>query len=260
MKKSIKDALHKRVSEMNGLTELNMHKEAVELAKQILAEKLLDSVAFSASLYAIQIGGDDLQNLKDLIHAAYNRLPDRDRQKVRPRMLEYYHSINDMKTALEYVAAPSTGADLFVVMDILLANDRLDEAEKLFFQGKANSRGAISEFDCSMFFTAMARFCERTGRLNEAEQYWLQVSEMDQPGLREALSGLVKIQVVRAWKHLQHGLKQVEKFKTEIDPVTVVQLPGNHDKLLAEAGKEIESFREALDRIVPEKDLVRFGN
>jgi hypothetical protein len=95
--------------------------------------------------------------------------------------------------------------------------------------------------------------------LNEAEQYWLQASELDQPMLQDALTGLVKIQIVRAWKHLQRGLGQIEKFKPNINDATMLRLPGNHDILLAAARKELEANREALEKIVPEKDLWRFG-
>lgn len=259
MKKITKQLLYKKIGEMDGLSAINMHKEAVDLATQILSEEQLDAIAFNKALSAILIGGSDIEKLKELIQAAFNRLPNREQAKARHQMLGYFCSIKETKMALEYVSAPVSGGELLFVMDVLLANDRLDEAEKLFFRGKKKIKGAMSEFDWSMLFAAMARYCERTGRLNEAEQYWLHVSELDQPVLRDALSGLVKIQIVRAWKHLQHGLGQIEKFKTNIDQVTIVQLPGNHDILLADARKELEAYREALGKIVPQDELRLFG-
>ena len=259
MEKITKQLLYKKVGEMDGFSTMNMHKEAVDLATRILSEEQLDAIAFNKALSAILISGSDIEKLKELIQTAFNRLPNREQPKARHQMLGYFCSIKDMKTALEYVSTPASGAELLFVMDVLLANNRLDEAEKLFFRGKRRIKGAMSEFDWSMLFAAMARYCERTGNLNEAEQYWLHVSELDQPVLRDALSSLVKIQIVRAWKHLQHGLGQIEKFKTNVDPATAVQLPGNHDILLADARKELETYREALEKIVPEKDLGKFG-
>ena len=105
----------------------------------------------------------------------------------------------------------------------------------------------------------MARYCESIGKLDEAERYWQQSSELDEAFLRDALSGLMQIQVARAWKQLQRGFEQIEKFKMNIDPETAIKLPGNHDQLLTEAKKELETFRESLEKIVPEKDLGRFG-
>ena len=259
MKKITKQLLYKKVGEMDGLSEMNMHKEAVELATRILAEEQLDAPAFNKALSAILIGGNDIEKLKELIQAAFNRIPNREQPKARHQMLGYFCSIKDMKTALEYVSTPASGGELLFVMDVLLANDRLDEAEKLFFRSRNKLKGIKNVFDWGMLFAAMARFCERTGRLNEAEQYWLHVSELDEPILRDALSGLVKIQIIHAWKHLQRGLRQIEKFGANIDP-TAVLLPGNHDKLLADARKELETYCEALEKIVPEKDLWKFGD
>ena len=259
MKKIKKQSLYKKVAEMSGLSEINMHQDAVELAKQILAEEQLDAFAFNAALSVILVGSDNLEHLKEPVQAAYDRLPKKDQQKARHQMLGYFYSIKDMKSAMNFASNPNNGAELFMAMDVWLANDRLDEAEKLFFRGKNKIKGVMGDFDWSMLFTAMAHYCERTGNLNEAEQYWLQASELDQPMLQDALTGLVKIQIVRAWKHLQRGLGQIEKFKPNINDATMLRLPGNHDILLAAARKELEANREALEKIVPEKDLWRFG-
>ena len=175
-------------------------------------------------------------------------------------MLGYYCSINDMKSAMKFASNPKNGAELFMAMDVCLANDRLDEAEKLFFRGKNKMQGAMSDFNWSMLFTAMAHYCERAGNLDEAEQYWLQASELDEPLLRDALTGLVKIQIVRAWNHLRRGFWQIEKFKPNINATMALTLPGNHDILLADARKELEAYREALEKIVPEKDLAKYRN
>ena len=162
MKKITKQLLYKKIGEMDGLSAINMHKEAVDLATQILSEEQLDAIAFNKALSAILIGGSDIEKLKELIQAAFNRLPNREQAKARHQMLGYFCSIKETKMALEYVSAPVSGGELLFVMDVLLANDRLDEAEKLFFRGKKKIKGAMSEFDWSMLFAAMARYCERT--------------------------------------------------------------------------------------------------
>jgi hypothetical protein len=59
---------------------------------------------------------------------------------------------------------------------------------------------------------------------------------------------------------LRHGLGQIEKFKANTRKALELALPGNHDALLADAKKELEAFREALEKIVPEKDLAEYGN
>ena len=47
---------YKKVAEMSGLSEINMHQDALELAKQILAEEQLDAIAFNAALSVILVG------------------------------------------------------------------------------------------------------------------------------------------------------------------------------------------------------------
>jgi hypothetical protein len=57
---------------------------------------------------------------------------------------------------------------------------------------------------------------------------------------------------------LQRGLGQIEKFKPNIRDATVLRLPGNHDILLANARKALETYREDLEKIVPEKDSTKY--
>ena len=251
MKKITKQLLYKKIGEMDGLSAINMHKEAVDLATQILSEEQLDAIAFNKALSAILDWRQRHRKAERTHSGRFQPAPQSGTSKSPPSNARLFLFHQGDEIGAGDVSAPVSGGEPLFVMDVLLANDRLDEAEKLFFRGKKKIKGAMSEFDWSMLFAAMARYCERTGRLNEAEQYWLHVSELDQPVLRDALSGLVKIQIVRAWKHLQHGLGQIEKFKTNIDQVTIVQLPGNHDILLADARKELEAYREALGKIVP---------
>ena len=260
MNEKQKTALHQKADEMIGLSEINLHLDAAALAKQILAEAELDAIAFNEALGVILVSCDHLEPFQEMVQAAFDRLPMEDQVKARPKMLDYYHSIKDMKLAANFISEPTSGGEFFFVMRVWLANDRLDEAEKLFFRGKIMLDGTMSDFDWSMLLTALANYCECTGNLNEAEQYWLQASEFDEPILRDALSGLVKIQIVRAWKQFQRGLGQIEKFKTNIYDATVLRLPGNHDILLADARKELEAYREVLEIIVPEKDLAKYSS
>ena len=259
MNETQKTALYQKVEEMISLSEINLHLDAAVLAKQILAEAELDTIAFNEVLGVILVSCDHLEPLQEMVQAAYDRLPMEDQVKARPKMLDYYSSIKDMKMAANFISEPTSGSEFFFVMRVWLANDRLDEAEKLFFRGKIMLDGTMNDFEWSMLFAALANYCERTGNLNEAEQYWLQALEFDEPVLQDALSGLVKIQIVRAWKHLHRGLGQIEKFKTNTYDATVLRLPGNHDTLLADARKELEAYRAALEKIVPKKDLWRYG-
>ena len=103
-------------------------------------------------------------------------------------MLYYHHSIKDMKTAMAYVTYPENGFVFQLVLDVLLANGQLDEAEKLFVRGNAHTEGGVNVSDCRRFFMAMAGYCEQTGRLSEA-------------------------------KHLRRVIQQIEKIKLKPDEI-----------------------------------------
>ena len=164
-----------------------------------------------------------------------------------------------METAAKFI--PDDLASPILLMQsmwVLLETKRLDEAKRIFGRCRELEEGAGGA-GLSYLLTAMAGYCQQTGQLAEAERYWLRSSELDEPMLPNALSGLVKIQAVRALGHVRCGLEQIQKFKGNNCKVTMTMLPGNHDQLLADARKELETYRETLEKMVPQSDLWRFG-
>ena len=247
------------IEEINAYTDMGMHTEAAVLAEKILSSEHLDAAAFSSAMESILLGQAEPEKFKDQVQAAYNRLHKDDQQRVRSEMLGYYFTLHDFKSALPFVYNQTRPADLLFAMEACLKNDRFDMAEKLFADGKDLLTKVQNDFERSMVLTAMAVYCQAAGRLDEAEQFWFRCAEFDEPPLRDALGGLIRIQAVRAWKYLQQGFARIEQFKKNICPDTDLKLPGNHDQLLAEAQKELEAYREALAKIVAEKDLNQFG-
>lgn len=247
------------VAETDGFSELGMHQNALAHAKMILTSEKLNAVAFQAALYAILIDGDDIENWRGLVEAAYGCLLTDDQKEVRAAMLGYYHDIKDMKRAMDFASAPTDPYGAHLLMDVCLANERPDQTRQVYVWCKNALPKAKNNHDRSMLLTAIAEYCESTGRLDGAEDCWLESSKLDEVMLQNALSGLVRIQVARAWKHLKMGLEQIEKFQPNSDPATAIRLPDNHGKLLDDAKKELETYRESLEKIVSEKDLGRFG-
>ena len=164
-----------------------------------------------------------------------------------------------MKSAMKFDSNPTEPGYVLLAMEVWLDNKCPDQAEKIFGRCQELMTQADSDFDSGMLLAAMARYYESVGKLEEAEENWLQVSKIDHPLLQDALSGLVRVQIVRAWKHLRQGLSQIEKFEANIYDATVLRLPGNHDTLMADAKTELETYRELLEKIVLEKDLWRYG-
>lgn len=249
-----------KVSEMIGFSDMGMHKEACALAKNILAEERMDAVAFKEAIIVLLVHAEGIESWKNLIQTAYSRLPKRGQQQVQTDMFSCYHSIKEWQTAMKFLSHNTNDpVHLALGMEVCLGIDRLDQAKKIYLRCHRILAKPADHFSGSLLLNAMASYCERLGKLDEAEQCWLQLAELDEPSIQNALSGLVRIQIVRAWKRLLHGLGQIEKFKFNIDEETALKLPGNHDELLADAKKELETYREALEKIVPQSKLGLFG-
>src|ERR1700690_772892 len=118
MNENRNDSLGGKVSEMTGLADLGLHKDALVLARQILSAERLDATAFNDALSAILIGGEGLESWKELIRAAYNHLPEQDQPEVGPEMLGYYHFIGDLKSAMDFASAPARTGDLLLAMEV----------------------------------------------------------------------------------------------------------------------------------------------
>jgi len=248
-----------QVAEMTGFLELGMHQNALNGARTVLSRERLNADEFNEAVWAILVAESDCKPWENLVKAAYSRLSESDKQEARGAMLSYYTTIKDMETAAKFIPDNLTSPILLMQsMWVLLEMKRFGEA-KMIFERCRELEERTQTTELSYLLTAMAGYCQQIGQLAEAERYWLRSSELDEPMLRDALSGLVKIQVVRALEHVRHGLEQIEKFKGNICRATMTMLPGNHDQLLTDTKKELETYRETLEKIVPQNDLWRFG-
>jgi len=248
-----------QVAEMTGYLELGMHQNALNKARMVLSRERLNADEFDEAIWAILIAEGECKPWENLVKAAYDRLSESDKQEARGAMLSYYTTIKDMEKAANFIPDDLTNPTfLMQSMWALLETKRLDEAETIFERCREMETDAEGA-GLNCLLTAMADYCQQTGQLAEAERYWLRSSELDEPMVQNALSGRVKIQVVRALGHVWRGLEQIGQFKGNICKTTATMLPGNHDQLLAAARKELEIYRETLERIVPRNELWRYG-
>lgn len=236
-----------------------MHQDALNKTRAVLTQEQLSADEFSEAVRTILVAEGDCKPWETLVKAAYTRLSEPDQREARGTMLSYHTTIKDMETAARFVLEDSTNP-IFLMQSMwaLLETKRLDEA-KTIFERCRRIEADVDGAELSYLLTAMADYCQQTGQLAEAERYWLRSSGLDEPMLQNALNSLVKIQVVRALERVRRGLEQIEKFKGNICKATMTVLPGNHDQVLADAKKELETYRETLGKIVPRKDLWQFG-
>lgn len=276
-----------KACEMVAYAEAFKPKKSLPLAKGFLTEPGLDAELFNIVISTILASSDDIEPRKSwepLIHTAYERLTKHDQKKVQFEMFYYHFKMKNWKTALIFIPSNTDEPGLLSWrMDACLAGGYWDQARKAFHSCRrmlakrfsASKKSTLrdtaiiyfkdgqdprqrSANRSSLLHTA-ATYCERVGKLDEAEHYWLQAMKLDEFYFQFAASGLVKIQIVRAWKHLLLGLEQIEKFRLHPSKTIPDWQLKNHDDELADAKKELETYREALEKIVPQAKLGRFG-
>ena len=250
----------KIISQIQGFMEIGMHKETVKLAKQLLKSEPIDSLMFQQAIDAFLVGGYYPKRLKALVYSAYDRLSHTDQRNVQEDMLYFTSLVKDMSRAQEFVPAQSSNPiTLLRSMEVCLENKAFEKAYEIRSQCLELLNETSEEFGISLLLDALANYAERFGNYDEAEKYWLKQICLDQPTIPSAVRGLIKNKAAQAWKHVQLAQAQIHQFRGNIDSITVLALPGNHDCLLNEAQKNLNTYRKALAKILPEKDLPKYG-
>jgi hypothetical protein len=72
-----------------------------------------------------------------------------------------------------------------------------------------------------------------------------------EPFRRDALSGIVKIHLARAFEAIESGLKALADLKR--NPEMSLCLPGNDLRLTQDAETELLKFKRGIDKLLPDK-------
>jgi len=114
-------------------------------------------------------------------------------------------------------------------------------------------------FAFSMLVDAMADYHAQTGDLSTAEAYW-RLAPPEEPFFESAARGLVKLQAVRGHTYASAGRATLQKAHAESNQGLLdLILPGNEKSRLADVLKDLQKYSSALTRIVPKRDLWKFG-
>jgi len=239
--------------------DIGMHKESVKLAKQLLKSEPIDSLMFYQSLHAIFVG-DNPRKFKGIVNAAYDRLSHTDKMSAQEHMLHFTNMIGEYKRAQNFIPAKSDDPHtLLIAMKTCLENKEFAKAKSIQKQCMELLSESSEELGTSLLLYSLAEYADSLGNHEEAEKYWLKLICLDEPTFPSAVRGLIRNKAAQAWKHVQFAQAQIQKFRGNIDSTTVLALPGNHDCLLDQARKNLNTYRKALEKIVPEKDLPKCG-
>jgi hypothetical protein len=245
--------------EISGCCDLGMKREALRLARAVFTKRRIIPEEFSEALRVIPIYSS-FNTWKPMIEEAYNRQSRRFKRNVRSEMLDMYACLDDWETALRFVdlKRASTAAEMYFSMDVLLALDKLDQAECLAAKCQQSIRFAVDLFDRSLLLTALANFLARTHKWEEATAVWQRVP-LDQPFRRNALCGIVELHLGAAFEAIENGLRSLADLKQNPNPQSTLCLPGNDLKLTCEAEKELLTFRRVIDKVLPKEARKALG-
>jgi hypothetical protein len=247
-------------AEMCGYSAIGMKTEAMGAVRKVLSQRRILPEEFGQALCTIGMHADNMKKWKPIIEAAYNRQSRKFKGKVRAHMLMMYPCLGEWETALQFVSVrkPSTAADIFHGVAVLLKLEKLEEAEALAVRCKKALSKPIDRFDTSLLIEARASFCARTHRWTEAIELWSK-APLEEPFRRNALSGIVQLHLGCAYECIEIGLGKLAELKTNPNNHNELCLPGNDLALTRSAEKELLKFKRGIERLLPEKARKALG-
>jgi hypothetical protein len=246
-------------AEISGYCDIGMKREALRLARKVFEKRRISPEEFFEAIRAVGVHSD-FQRLKPQIEAAYDRQSRRFKSWARPGMLYMYAALGDWETAAQFVSVQhaSSAGEMFFSMEVLLALDKLEDAEHLAAKCQKAFRLAKDPSDQSFLIEALAPFLARTHRWDEAIAIWQQ-APLDQPFRRNALCGIVGIHLGQALESVQIGLRTLAELKEQPNRELSLALPGNDESLTRKDEKELLRFRRGINKLLPEKARKRLG-
>jgi hypothetical protein len=247
-------------AEMCGYSAIGMKSEAMQIVRKVLSQRRILPEEFGQALCTIGMHADNLKKWKPIIEAAYNRQSRQFKGKVRAHMLMMYPCLEEWQKALQFVSVrkPSTAADIFHGMAVLLKLEKLEEAEALAARCKKALSKPIDRFDASLLIEARASFCARTHRWSEAIELWSQ-APLEEPFRRNALSGIVELYLACAYESAEIGLSRLAELTQNPDQQSELSLPGNDLALTRDAEKELLKFKRGIEKLLPESARKKLG-
>ena len=251
--------LARRIRESQGYFELGIPKEALKAARELLKHRPVYAYAFTEALWPIHVFADRRQPWKRLVETAYAQASSRTKKALRRQMLEFYISMSDYESAYRYLSPrPQTVEEAVSSMRTLLNLQKVEEARPLCRKCRKLLLQPQDQMDHSMLLDALADYHAQTGDLNTAEGCWRLVPPED-PLFEKAARALLEIQAARGHASVAAGRAALERVRTQLGGFVDLVRPGTVKESRENVRRNLHRYSAALSRIVPEKDLWRFG-
>ena len=252
--------LARKIADLEGYFELGMAREALQAARALLKHRPVHRYAFTEALHPICVHATKCRSWKRLVEDAYAQCSTRNQKVLRSDMLEFHVSRRDYESAYRFIPPrPQQVGDIAFSMWTLLNLKKVEQAKPLCRKCRRLLLQPQDRYDFAMLVDALADYHAQIGDLSTAEAYW-RMSPPEEPFFESAARGLVELQAVRGQAYAAAMRATLEKARAEPDGWLEIVLPGNEKARLANACKALQKYSAALSRIVPEKELWRFGS
>lgn len=247
-------------AEISGYVDIGMKREALRLTRKVLEKRRIFPDEFSEAVrtMGVYLSSKTWEQWKPKVEAAYERQSRKFKRKVRSDMLGMYASLREWENALQFLSVrkPSSAFEIFLGMGVLLELGKLQDAKVLAARCKRALSSATNRFEQSLLLEALASFFARTRDWDRAISAW-QHAPLDQPFRRDALSGIVRIHLARAFEAIDNGLKALAELKRNPEPSLC--LPENDLGLTCDAERKLLKFKRGIDKLLTNKARKRLG-
>jgi hypothetical protein len=248
-----------KIGELHGYFELGMAKESLQIARALLSHRPVHPVVVKEAVCAILVHADSSRTWRRSVEKAYAQAGSRCKNAIRSEMLQFYYSVHDFELAGRFVSScPADITDIFFSILTLLELRTPDRAKPLCRRCRQLLEQPQDRFFYGMLLDGLGEYHAHIGDWDAAERYWRSAPK-EEPFFASAARGLVGIQAARGHCFAAAGQKAFQELK--IAPIGDLDLvvPGNEASRISSACKDLRRYSAALCRIVPEKELWRFG-
>ncbi len=246
-----------QMNELQGYVELGMQKDALALARKLLKQPTVLPQTFNEVLHAILVQADSLRRWRPLIEKVHSQFSSKQKRKrlVRNVMFHFYVAMSEFGVAFLYMPLkPRQADDLLYCMWTLLNLRYMDACGDIADRFKRIAEKPKSEFENSCMLEAIGSYGAQKGWFDVAENMWGQ-AVCHEWFEANAWEGLINVQIAKAHGYADDALKRIAARKPDYDP----QLPRNEEQFKLASLKELSRLKQSLNRVLPEKELWRFG-
>ena len=243
------------LKELEGYVEMGMQKSALDLARKYLKQRPVTPEVFIEVLDALLVQADHLRRWRPRIESVHSNFSAKQKRKVRNAMFHFYVAMEDFGTAYFYMPLkPREADDLLFCMWTLLNLKCTSASTTIAERIKRIWKKPQSEFEISCVLEAIGCYSAQQGWFEVAESIWEQAVcyEMFEAN---AWQGLINLQIAKAHAHADSAQKRISARIPDYDPT----LPRNEELLRTACLKKFGRIKQSLNRVLPEKELWRFG-